>query len=499
MSDDAWRKENVNDEEEDFGPPLFGDAPTSEVRPGDLSFDDDTGSLPHWTEPATGEIPRVLADAAPPDPTDDLDVWSSFSSQSPVWSDDERAADPGQDPSGAVAAGRDQTGGVSRDQTGGRARDQTGGLSRDQTGGLSRDQTGGLSRPGDPGRDPSAPVRREPGRIMIGTDPTDRPARPMPPRRGRVDAPTRARAGRDGRPSAQRVGTGAPPSARDLPTAVAVGVGLAAVFIASILWRPAAALVVVAVVLGLAAVEYFDKVTEKGYRPATIVGIAACVAMPLAVYWVGMQAMPLVLVLVLAATSVTFIGAAGVEAAPMPNTAITTLGVVWIALLGGYAALILKLSTFGFAVADNHVSFSIGTDTLFLIALGVVANDVGALFVGSGIGRTPLRAWISPNKSVEGLVGGTLATLVVLGAIGASGKSHTWNSLGDCLLLAIVICIFAPLGDLTESMFKRNLDVKDFGTIVKGHGGVLDRFDGFLFTLPAAYYLLDILKPWVTK
>ena len=277
-----------------------------------------------------------------------------------------------------------------------------------------------------------------------------------------------------------------------MPTAIAVGVAIAAVFIAALLWRPAAALVVVVIVLALASVEYFDKVTEKGYRPATIVGIATTIAAPLAAYWMGETAIPLVLVLAFAASAAGFIGASGVESGPMPNMAITTLGITWLALLGSFAALILRISTTG---VDNPI----GTDTLFLLALGVVVNDIGALFVGSGIGRHPLRAWISPNKSVEGLIGGSIATLVVLGAIGVAGKSDTWNSFGDCLWLAVIICITAPLGDLTESMFKRNLDVKDFGTIIKGHGGVLDRFDGFLFTLPAAYYLLEVLKPWVSK
>ena len=129
----------------------------------------------------------------------------------------------------------------------------------------------------------------------------------------------------------------------------------------------------------------------------------------------------------------------------------------------------------------------------------MVANDVGALFVGSAVGKSPLRAWISPNKSVEGFLGGTVASLGAMVLVGVWGKSDTWNSTGDLLLLGLVVAFTAPIGDLTESMFKRNLDVKDFGSIIKGHGGVLDRFDGFLFAMPAAYYLLVYVQPWVTK
>jgi phosphatidate cytidylyltransferase len=231
-----------------------------------------------------------------------------------------------------------------------------------------------------------------------------------------------------------------------------------------------------------------------------MVGIIACVGTPIATYWVGERALPVIIALGFIAAAVTFIGAQSLEAAPMPNMAITTLGIVWIGFLGSFAALILRYSRgSGLPVAAGFASTTIGTDTLCLLAIGVVANDIGALALGSAAGKSPLRAWISPNKTVEGLLGGTVATILAMIIIGLTDRSTTFNSTGDLIILGIVISIMAPLGDLTESMFKRNLDVKDFGALVKGHGGVLDRFDGFLFCLPAVYYLLQLLEPWVTK
>jgi phosphatidate cytidylyltransferase len=266
---------------------------------------------------------------------------------------------------------------------------------------------------------------------------------------------------------------------------------LSAVFLAAAMWRPAAAVAFVTVALGLAAIEYFSKVTEKGYRPAVAAGVAACVACPLVAYWVGERFIPLVLVFAFLAGSLGFIGSDSIEVGPMPNMAITMLGVVWIGLMGSFAALIIRYSNF-------FGDLTIGTDTIVLVAVGVVANDVGAYFVGSALGRTPLRSWISPNKSVEGFLGGTILTLVVMLMVGLRDLSDTWSDTSHLLMLGIVIAIFAPLGDLTESMFKRNLDVKDFGSLIKGHGGVLDRFDGFLFALPAVYYLMLVIEPWTT-
>ena len=349
------------------------------------------------------------------------------------------------------------------------------------------------------GRDESVPVHRQPGRITIGTDPTGDRSRPVP-RKGRPGEPTRggrpARSGSGARLPAGR----AKSNGRDMPTAIGVGLLLAAAFVVALVVDPKLVMAVVVAVLGLAAIEYFDKVSEKGYRPATIVGVISCVATPIAAYWAGERALPLILVLVFVAGAVMFIGAQSLEAAPMPNMAITALGVLWIGFLGSFAALILQFSKGpGVPVAAGIISKSIGTDTLCLLAIGVVANDVGALVLGSAAGKTPLRAWISPTKSIEGLFGGTVATILAMVIVGLTDRSTTWNSVGDLIVLGIVISIMAPIGDLTESMFKRNLDVKDFGTILKGHGGVLDRFDGFLPTLPAVYYLLQILEPWATK
>jgi phosphatidate cytidylyltransferase len=83
-----------------------------------------------------------------------------------------------------------------------------------------------------------------------------------------------------------------------------------------------------------------------------------------------------------------------------------------------------------------------------------------------------------------------MAASVLLGVVVSVFGITPWDSFSDGLLLGIVVAIFAPLGDLCESMLKRDLGLKDFGTMLPGHGGVLDRFDAMLFCLPAVYYLV---------
>jgi phosphatidate cytidylyltransferase len=274
-----------------------------------------------------------------------------------------------------------------------------------------------------------------------------------------------------------------------LPTATAVGALLAAVFIASLMWRPAAVMLLIAVLIGVAAFEFFTQANVSGYRPSTVIGVVGCVAAPLCAYWIGDAALPLVIVFGFIATVVVFVGSDGIESGPVPNTAIMMLATLWIGLMSSYAALILRFSS-----ANGAAFVNVGTDTLFIVVIGVIANDMAAYFAGTAMGRTPLRDWISPAKSIEGLIGGTVGTFFAVVLVGM--QSTTWNSFGDWFLLALVISVMAPLGDLAESMFKRNLNIKDFGTVLRGHGGVLDRFDSLLFVLPAAYYLTLVIQPW---
>jgi phosphatidate cytidylyltransferase len=433
MSDDSWRRSSGEpdprdeDVDDDFGVVRFADDPDAtdgmewETGSAGLSFGaGDTGALPHWTSPATGDVPRV-----PPrsEGTDDLDVWSSFSSRHD--DDDDSYLD-----------------------------------------------------------EMDAPPSREPARIQIGTDPTDESSRSSLGR-GPSERPRTTRAPR----GSQATSKGRRPSrggGRDMPTAIGVGLAIAALFVVlDVFGKPMMVVAFAVVVLGLGAVEFFDKTTERGYQPATILGIVAVAAGPLAAYNFGEQGVVLVIAFGFLASALVFVASPSVASGPLPNMAITNLGIVYLGLLGSYAGLILAGSANG---------GPIGTDTLFLVALGVVASDIGALVVGSTAGRTPLRAWISPNKTVEGLVGGVLFAVVAVSL--AATKSDTWNGKGNVLVLAVGIAVLAPLGDLTESMFKRNLDIKDFGTIIRGHGGVLDRFDGFLFALPFAYYALIVLQPW---
>lgn len=156
------------------------------------------------------------------------------------------------------------------------------------------------------------------------------------------------------------------------------------------------------------------------------------------------------------------------------HVALTILGALYI----GY----------GFHYMAAARSIDNGLWLTLLVLLGIWSTDSGAYFVGKAFGRHKLLPAISPNKTVEGALGGILTALVVvLGLNALLGKLPFWQALG----IALVTGIAAQLGDLVESAMKRHFGVKDSGRIIPGHGGVLDRFDSLLFVFPLLY-LFDL-------
>lgn len=145
-----------------------------------------------------------------------------------------------------------------------------------------------------------------------------------------------------------------------------------------------------------------------------------------------------------------------------------------------------------FALLD-FIAFD-GDVFYYRIVLGLLVltwvNDTGAYLVGSQIGRTPLFPSVSPNKTWEGSIGGVVTTFVFGGLL---GYFFDEIAVKHWLVLSVIVAVFGSLGDLVESMLKRSVGVKDSGDLLPGHGGVLDRFDAFIFVMPfAAAYILYI-------
>jgi phosphatidate cytidylyltransferase len=206
------------------------------------------------------------------------------------------------------------------------------------------------------------------------------------------------------------------------------------------------------------------------WRPVPAVGFAALVAMVFAarsggqggVLEVAVAAVPVVLLVVLAREQ------------PRPTVAIggTLLGVYWIGFAFAHVELLRQLS---------H-----GNGVLLDVLVGTFVADTAAYAGGRLFGRRQLAPRVSPGKTVEGLICGMLGAIL---AVFIAGLYQTWLTQGDALLLGVAVALLAPLGDLFESLVKRDAGAKDAGGLFGAHGGALDRLDAVMFTVVAAYYI----------
>ena len=137
-----------------------------------------------------------------------------------------------------------------------------------------------------------------------------------------------------------------------------------------------------------------------------------------------------------------------------------------------------------------------GLGLTLLACFLIVATDIGSYVIGRRLGRRPLSP-ISPGKTVEGALGGVVCAMAV-GAIGGSSIGWPWGWLIG-VLLGVVVALFALVGDLTESMMKRDAGLKDSGDAIPGHGGILDRIDSYLFVPAVVYSLVTLVLPLLQR
>jgi len=235
--------------------------------------------------------------------------------------------------------------------------------------------------------------------------------------------------------------------------------------------------VVLAVVAGLTSLELYQMLRQKGLAPFVPLGMvcsAALACMPLLIGKPRTASLAVVVVLIV------FCGAYALiprvyASVPLLTWASTIAPALYVGLLLSYAAWLRALPE--------------GAWWVFMLLVITWAYDTGAYLVGRSVGRHPFMHHVSPKKTVEGVVGGT----VVAGLAGVSAVYVLHISLWQGLLLGILGGIMAQLGDLVESMMKRQTGVKDSGALIPGHGGLLDRIDGLLFVGPLVYYAALLL------
>jgi len=286
---------------------------------------------------------------------------------------------------------------------------------------------------------------------------------------------------------------------RVLFAVVAAPLGIVIVF-----YGGAALAAVLAIVSALGAWEFFRIARASGLTPMEDIGIPLAGVVPLFVHarYLRLYELPLsaMAVAVLAILGIT-IFTRGVSGKPLGAAASTVFGVLYTGgmLSFGYAIRYHDYVIEGVRVPLGSLAVASGGLLLLLPLLLTWASDIGAFFVGRAFGKRKLMPSVSPGKTVAGAIGGLVVTVIV-------GWLYTRFVLAPTTQLAFVrggvfifgflVSVAAQVGDLAESLLKREAGMKDSSHIIPGHGGVLDRFDSLLFVLPVSYVLFNMLLVW---
>jgi phosphatidate cytidylyltransferase len=273
---------------------------------------------------------------------------------------------------------------------------------------------------------------------------------------------------------------------RDVPAAFLTGIVLAGISLGSLMIGKGAFAIVAAIVVLVAQGELFGVTVKQHQQPATAVGLVTGALMIAGAYYHGEAGVLAMFALGVVATFLWFIAApAAHRKGAILQIGVTVMNIAYIPLLASYLIVTLAIGgSDGKALVVAVIGLTFIYDTAAFL--------VGSVWGGSFFQR-PLAPSVSPKKSLEGLIGATLITIIVAMALVPSFVGPFEEKRIESLMLALVVAAAATLGDLAESLIKRDLGIKDMGSILPGHGGVLDRIDSLLFVAPAAFLLFRVI------
>lgn len=260
---------------------------------------------------------------------------------------------------------------------------------------------------------------------------------------------------------------------------IIVGIFLIVGSFLMVLWDTRAMFVEVFIIASLGLNEFFNLALRKGIRPSKATGMFCGLLLLCCALLFNSDISLAILTLLIIYTMIVFIFRKEHHVSSFLDAGVTVLGYLYIGWLFGF---IIHLRKFDLPTTLGPWHISYGAACVIFLVFATSFTDIGGFFVGKFLGRHKLCPSISPGKTVEGSLGGILIGILT---------SATWGyftkiPLVHCIILAVLISIFAQLGDLWESILKRDVSVKDSGDIIAGHGGALDRFDSLFVTSPVA-------------
>ncbi|MGO3478186.1 MAG: phosphatidate cytidylyltransferase [Brachybacterium tyrofermentans] len=264
---------------------------------------------------------------------------------------------------------------------------------------------------------------------------------------------------------------------RNLPAAIAVGAVLGGVLLCSLFVVPQAFPVLVAIIVVLAVLELTRALAHGGLRIPAVPVLVGVIGMAISTVVFDVQGL-LISTAVAVCVLILWRVSESMGLTALRDVAGGVFALSWVAFLGSFTLLLFGMEQ--------------GPLLVMLAVLGPVGNDIGGYVAGVLFGSHPMAPGISPKKSWEGFAGSLILGVASVTTFGMLALDVPWWA---GAALGVVLVVVSTCGDLSESLLKRDLGIKDMGHLLPGHGGVLDRVDSILLAAPTTYIMLEVLLP----